>query len=130
MKNKDYAVSINKQSGYINTESKPETELVTKCIVCGKDVVISERYSAPKVCEDCKKAIAYAKEHLKEKEELEKKDKPTIKETLKANLKYIISIFCVIFALVISRVWNWQSSTFIDILEYFLLVVAIILNIW
>lgn len=61
------------------------------------------------------------------------KDKATIKEKLKANLKYIISIFCTIFVGVIALVWNWQLSTFIDILGFVLissvLVIAIILSI-
>lgn len=61
------------------------------------------------------------------------KDKATIKETLKANLKYIISIFCTIFAGVIALVWNWQLSTFIDILGFVIIIpflaVALILSI-
>jgi hypothetical protein len=73
MKDKDYIVSMDTQSGYINTECKPETKRITKCIICGNTVVISMWDNIPKVCEDCKKAIAYVKERLKEKEELEKK---------------------------------------------------------
>lgn len=53
MKAKHYTVSKDKQSGYINTECKPVTELVTKCIICGNDVVISMCENSLKVCEDC-----------------------------------------------------------------------------
>jgi hypothetical protein len=67
MKDKDYTVKKNTQSGYINIECKPVTELITNYIICGNDVVISVWDSAPKVCDDCKKAIAYAKK-LMEKE--------------------------------------------------------------
>jgi hypothetical protein len=67
MKDKDCTVKTDKQSGYINTECKPVTQLVTKCIICGNDVVISVWDNATKVCEDCKKAVAYAKK-LMEKE--------------------------------------------------------------
>jgi hypothetical protein len=69
MKDKDYTVNIDRQSGYINTECKPATELVTKCIICGNDVVISVWDNAPKVCEDCKKAIAYAKKLMEKDNE-------------------------------------------------------------
>lgn len=61
MKDKDYAVRIRKKSGYINTECRPVTQFVAKCIICGNDVIISVWDNAPKVCNDCKKAIAYAK---------------------------------------------------------------------
>ena len=61
------------------------------------------------------------------------KDKPTIKEIIKANLKYIISILCSIFAGIISIVWEWQLSTFIDILGFVVVIpflaVALILSI-
>ena len=60
------------------------------------------------------------------------KDKTTIKEKLKANLKYIISILCSICAIVISCVWTWGISTFIDIFGFVLnslvLVIAIIFS--
>lgn len=61
MKDKDYIVKTDKQSGYINTECKPVTEFVTRCIICENDVVISAWDNVPKVCEDCKKAVSYAK---------------------------------------------------------------------
>jgi hypothetical protein len=67
MKDKDYTVSKDKQSGYINTDCEPVTQFVTSCIICGEGVVVSAWNNGPKVCEDCKKAIAYAKK-LMEKE--------------------------------------------------------------
>jgi hypothetical protein len=69
MKDNDYAVSIDKQSGYINTECKPAIKLVIKCIICGNDVVISGWDNAPKVCDDCKKAIEYAKKLMEKDNE-------------------------------------------------------------
>ena len=68
MKDKDYAVKTDKQTD-INIDYKPVTELVTKCIICGNDVIISVWDNTAKVCEDCKKTIAYAKK-LMEKEDL------------------------------------------------------------
>lgn len=69
MKDKDYTVKTDKQGGYINIECKPVTERVTKCIICGNGVVIGMWNTAPKVCEDCKKAIAYAKELMEQQNE-------------------------------------------------------------
>ena len=61
------------------------------------------------------------------------KDKATIKEIIKANLKYAISVLCSIFAMAIALVWNWQLSIFIDILGFVLIIpflaVALILSI-
>ena len=67
MKNKNYTVNIDRQGDVVNTECKPITEFITMCIVCGNEVVIGVWDTAPKVCEDCKKAVAYAKK-LMEKE--------------------------------------------------------------
>lgn len=67
MKDKDYTVKKDKQGGVICTDCKPITELVTRCIVCGGEVVVGVWDRAPKVCEDCKNAIAYVKK-LMEKE--------------------------------------------------------------
>lgn len=38
-------------------------QIATHCVVCGKEIV-----EQIKVCDDCKKAIAWAKENMKEKE--------------------------------------------------------------
>lgn len=44
------------------------------CLICGKVIgVYDYPISSTQVCEDCKKAVAFAKERLKEKEELKKK---------------------------------------------------------
>lgn len=48
-------------------------QIATHCVVCGKEVVIPNDLPfdvADKimVCDDCKKAIAWAKENMKEKE--------------------------------------------------------------
>lgn len=67
MNDKDYTVKRDTQPGRINTDCKPITEIIVKCIICGNDVVINIRDNSPQVCEDCKKAILYAKELLKEK---------------------------------------------------------------
>lgn len=69
MKNKDYTVKTDKQSGYINTECEPVIDLVTKCIICGNGVVINVWDSAPKVCDDCKKAVAFAKKLMEKDNE-------------------------------------------------------------
>lgn len=65
MKDKDWGVM----------RIKLETPKYTvSCLICGNTIGV---YDYPirdiGVCEDCKKAIAYAKKLLKEKEELEKK---------------------------------------------------------
>ena len=70
MKYKDYTVKMDRQSGVINTKSEPIIEISTPCIICGNEVRISKWETMPKVCEDCKKAVAFAKKRLKEKEEI------------------------------------------------------------
>ena len=61
MKDKDYRVNIDRQSGYINTECMPATKLFVKCIICGNDVAINIWENTPKVCEGCKNAVRFAK---------------------------------------------------------------------
>ena len=69
VKDKDYTVKTDKQSKRIHIDCKPVTEIVTKCIICGNEVVISIWDNATKVCEDCKKAMAYAKELMEHENE-------------------------------------------------------------
>ena len=69
MKDKNYTVKTDRQSGYINAEFKPVTQLVTNCIICGNGVVIGVWNNTSKVCEDCKKAIAYAKKLMEQENE-------------------------------------------------------------
>ena len=69
MKDKNYTVKTDRQSGYIDTECKPVTHLITNCIICGNEVVISVWGNTLKVCEDCKKAIAYAKKLMEQENE-------------------------------------------------------------
>lgn len=69
MKDKDYRVNIDRQSGYIDTECKPVTHLITNCIICRNEVVINVWDTIPQVCEDCKKAIAYAKNLMEQENE-------------------------------------------------------------
>ena len=49
-----------------------QPEYAQSCLICGKTIAT---YDFPirenEICEDCKKAVAFAKERLKEKEELE-----------------------------------------------------------
>ena len=42
--------------------------LATPCMICGKNVNISMWQSGPGICDECKQAIAWAKEKMKEKE--------------------------------------------------------------
>lgn len=42
--------------------------LYTKCLVCGKEVAMSMWESGSKICDECKQAIVWAKEKMKEKE--------------------------------------------------------------
>lgn len=69
MEDKDYAVSKDKQSGYLNTGCKPVTQHVTECIICGNDIIVSSWDNAPKVCNDCKKVIFYAKKLMEKDNE-------------------------------------------------------------
>ena len=48
-------------------------QIAIRCMICGKEVVRTNRLPVDvaeliKVCDDCKKAIAWAKENMKEKE--------------------------------------------------------------
>jgi hypothetical protein len=58
------------------------------------------------------------------------KDKPTIKEIIKANLKYAISVLCSIFAMAISFVWKWRVNTFIDIFGFVLISLVLVIAIF
>ena len=70
MKDKDYTVKTDRQSGYINTEFKPVTQLSTNCTICGNEVVIISVWdNTLKICEDCKKAITYAKKLMEQENE-------------------------------------------------------------
>ena len=43
--------------------------LVASCLICGKDVTVSMWEGGPKICDECKQAIAWVKEKMKEKED-------------------------------------------------------------
>ena len=49
-------------NGYI------ESEYGASCLICGKTVKVHWYDSSPKICGECKEAIAWAKEQMKEKE--------------------------------------------------------------
>ena len=69
MKDKDYTVNIDRQSGYINTEIKYRTEYATQCMICGNQIYFYDTYRVPRVCNDCKNAIAYAKKLMEKDNE-------------------------------------------------------------
>ncbi len=51
------------QSCYITESSL----LVAPCLICGKEVNVSMWQGGPVICSECKQAIAWAKEKMKEK---------------------------------------------------------------
>lgn len=44
-----------------------EPEYATPCLICGNTVTFYGHDPRPKVCNECKQAIAWAKEQMKEK---------------------------------------------------------------
>lgn len=42
---------------------------ITTCLICGKKTPVSMWQCGPAVCDECKQAVAWVKEKMKEKEE-------------------------------------------------------------
>lgn len=51
-----------------NYYTETKSLLVAPCLICGKAVNVPTLYSGQVVCDECKQAIAWAKEKMKEKE--------------------------------------------------------------
>lgn len=60
MTNKDYGIERKDYIGDINTH-----KLCTHCVVCGNLFTINDMYEKSTICQECKEAIKWAKEKMK-----------------------------------------------------------------
>ena len=45
----------------------PAYQAAAHCLICGKEVIISDFYRYPMVCDECKRAVELVKMHYKNK---------------------------------------------------------------
>lgn len=59
--------TVNRTISINETVNIKDYMLCTNCLLCGKTVGISVWQSGPAICDECKQAIAWVKEKMKEK---------------------------------------------------------------
>lgn len=63
-----------------------EPQLVTHCLICGNEVLIHKFEKGPKICNECKKAIDWAKGHVVTARKVEEYDLTRLKELMKEKM--------------------------------------------
>ena len=63
-----------------------EPKFATPCLICGKEVVVNAFESSPKICDECKKAIEWAKEQISTAKKVVKYDPARLKEITEVKI--------------------------------------------